>query len=448
MPTLLDYLTQPNPVLDRSNLQQGPNTSIGGSYEIEGVRPWTDFTIQNILECFGDVLTVNIPSDQLHQPPPIMEHHRRLTDEACVSAVLTKHNHVRVDCALQVASRRLRDRGLRLPISWSWGSLSDVQEDPRLRPDWAGTVHSGNVPYPNLVPGDTKQSAKWKSNMNTPRQQEEFRKPFRQGLTYCVKLNTRYGYIVTDAEATYFRRTKSAEPASPLSTNRPQRQNIQPSQPIHSRVLSINSATSGVTAMSLDSSGSGYTDAGNPDINETPLEVCTVDWGSSGGHQLTVNLGLWFIHMLATSDNSVKEGYPELGSWQAFTDSKGQSGYRQVGSNKFVKTLPKGAPMAKISAPVSSGGPGPSSASASTVPSSSSSAATSIAPNVDDNSPWRNAVDDKGQNYHYNRKTRQSTFDREFKDEHGLWYYNAVTKKSTRNKPTGRSSLIRIHHSN
>lgn len=273
MPTLLSYLTRPNPVLDRSNLQRGPNTSIGGSYEIEGVRPWPDFTFQKILVCFEDILKAEI-TEPLHQPPPISEHHRRLTDEACVTAILTQHNHVKVNCALQVTLYRLRDRGLR-SMSWSWGSLSDVQDDSRLRPDWAGTENSENVPYSNRVPGDTKQSAKWNTNMNTntPTVQEEFRKPLRQVLTYCVRLNTRYGYIITDAEAYFFRRTKSPEPASPLSTNRPQRKNIQPTQPTHGRVLSVTSVASGVTAMSLDSSDSRYTDAGNPDINETPLEV-------------------------------------------------------------------------------------------------------------------------------------------------------------------------------
>jgi len=50
--------------------------------------------------------------------------------------------------------------GLRLPISFSWGSLTYMQEDTRLRPDWAGTIHSGDPPYENRVPGDTKQSKK------------------------------------------------------------------------------------------------------------------------------------------------------------------------------------------------------------------------------------------------------------------------------------------------
>ena len=102
---------------------------------------------------------------------------------------------------------------------------------------------------------------------------DEFLKPLRQVLLYCTKVNPRYGYIITDAEAFFFRRTKSEEPTRPLSTNRPQRQHIQST---HNRVASITSVISGTSSMSLDSSGAPYTDAGNPDINEGPLEYTVV----------------------------------------------------------------------------------------------------------------------------------------------------------------------------
>ncbi len=402
--TLLSYLNRPNFELNRTNLKTGPNTLAVGSHDIEGVRPWTDFTLGKILDCFGDVLQVATSPDRLYQPSPIPEHFRNLTDESCVDAILLKHNHVKVDCALQVAAARLKDHGLQLPISWSWGSLSSVEEDRRLRPDWAGTVHSQGPPYVNRVPGDTKQSKKWTSTMkdSTVRgYQEEFRKPLRQALLCCTKVNSRYGYIITDAEAFFFRRTKSEEPARPLSINRPQRQYAQPSQPTHGRVTSITSVISGTSTMSIDSSGSPYTDAGNPDINEQPLDYAVVPWGSSGSDSLSINLGLFFIHLLAASDNSVQEWYPVLGTWQTVTDSKDRTRYRQVGSNRNEAKLPRGATLAGSPPAISANPSGSSVASSATATSVTEAKAGDDGDDDEDDEEgeWDSTTNDKGQTY-------------------------------------------------
>lgn len=127
--TLLNYLTLPNVELDRNHLKGGPNPLAVGGYDVEGVQPWRDFTREKILECFGDILQANTSADLLYQPPPIPEHFRKITNEACVDAILLKHNHVKVNCALAVAATRLKNRGLQVPISWSWGSLSHVEEE-------------------------------------------------------------------------------------------------------------------------------------------------------------------------------------------------------------------------------------------------------------------------------------------------------------------------------
>lgn len=217
--TLLNYFTQPNAELDRSQLKAGPNSLAVGCYDIEGVQPQRDFTREKILECFIDILQANTSADLLYQPPQIPRHCRKLTNESCVEAILLKHNHVKVNCALAVVATRLKNRGLQVPISWARGSLSHVGEDTRLRPDWAGIIYLENPLYANRVPGDTKQSKKWTSTMRGStiwNDQEEFHKPLRQALLYCIKVNSRYGYILTDAEAFDFRRTKSQEPSIPL----------------------------------------------------------------------------------------------------------------------------------------------------------------------------------------------------------------------------------------
>lgn len=131
-------------------------------------------------------------------------------------------------------------------------------------------------------------------------------------------------------------------PGSLLTKNRPQRQHTQPS---HTRVPSLASTISDFTAMSFDSSGYPYTDAGNPDINECLLEYTRVPWGNPGPGSLTVNLGLFFIHLLAAGDISVKERYPEIGAWQKVINTSGQIQYRQVGSNEMVSQIPRGATL-------------------------------------------------------------------------------------------------------
>ena len=166
--------------------------------------------------------------------------------------------------------------------------------------------------------------------------------------------------------------------------------------------------------MSLDSSGSPYTDAGNPDINEGPLEYAVVPWGSSGSDSLTINLGLWFIHVLAASNNSVKEWYPVLGTWQIVTDSNGRNQYQQVGSNRTEPKLPQRATLADSHVAVLAGPSGVVSATSPETSAAGSATATAkkAKANKDDNNNarWNKLTDNKGQTYHYNRETRKTTF--------------------------------------
>jgi len=66
-------LTTQNPDVDRTSLRSGANTHPLGTYDIEGVQPWSDFTLEKILECFGDVLLCDMPIDDFHHPVRQME---------------------------------------------------------------------------------------------------------------------------------------------------------------------------------------------------------------------------------------------------------------------------------------------------------------------------------------------------------------------------------------
>jgi hypothetical protein len=343
MPTLLEYLTTPNPEINRSYLPMGPNTLPSGPYAVEGVRPWEDFTFETALKCYEDVLRTQISAADLIRPPPIARHHLTPTGEPSVEAILLKHNHTIVDHALQLAQARLQGRGLCLPISWSWGSLSAPGFDSRSCPDWAGTIHAGAPPYASRVPGETKQSMKWKSSMHDVNDEKrEYDKPLEQLLHYCYRCNTRYGYIITDAEAVFVRRTKSEEPAVPLSLTRARRTQAPPPSPA---MVSFASGMSEGSSGSQNVTGTLYTDNGNPDINETPLEIAIVPWSNSGPTQMTINLGVWFIHLLATSDIFVEESYPALGAWRRERGDAGLVVYRQIGSHRTSNILPPGSTL-------------------------------------------------------------------------------------------------------
>lgn len=313
--TLEQYLCIPNPEVHRDGLRADPNTFPVGDYDVEGVEPWTDFSYETVMKCFDDILQTPIDDDQLHHPPPIHADHLALTDESSVEFILTKHNHTISRLCLRIAQSLLKDRGFRFPISWSRGSLSHVQEDPRLRPDWAVAVPSKKPPYEDRAPGDTKQSKKWNTAMKDSRNshiQEEFQKPLRQIHLYCTRVNCRSSFLISDLELAWFRRIKSPEPLQPLSTNRPRR--VAP-QGAHRRTASIESVISGASKFSLDSSGSPYTDAGNPDINEEPIEMCVVPWSNHGCGRLTINLSMFAGALWAALPNSVLESYPPFASW-------------------------------------------------------------------------------------------------------------------------------------
>ncbi|KAH0541606.1 hypothetical protein FGG08_003954 [Glutinoglossum americanum] len=350
MPTLLEFLALPNPDLDSLSRIKGTNTFNLAFDDIEGTRPWFDFTLDTILSCFGDILHQPLPAVEFHHPHPIQTPFLRIVDEISVDGILLRWNHVIVNRALEIALTFLVSRGFH-SILWSWGSLSLVREDRRFRPDWAGILvepRSSEQYHKNLIPGDTKIGSKFHSRYKDSIDEfeiGEFNKVLAQAVHYSRVVGSRYGYIISDEELLVFRRTKAVDPDGSIAASRPRRQQKQQHQ--HGREPSMSSTASGVAATWSDvvetTSGSRYTDDGNPDVNEQALDIASIPWSRNGPQSLTVNLGLWFIHLLAALDNSLQESYMRIGGWEAI----GQGRWRQAGSARVVGTLPPGALMAE-----------------------------------------------------------------------------------------------------
>jgi hypothetical protein len=206
---------------------------------------------------------------------------------------------------------------------------------------------------------------------------DEFYRPLRQVVHYAKLFNTRYAYVISDKELVCIRRVVSEYEGSPLALNRqlrtqrattsavttassggsdqlqqmpstppsrisssptfqvviPRRdpglrseQFLTPERRTRPRQTSIASTVSAFSNMSIDSpsfhvsspnnlksSPSAYMDAGNPDVNEGMIHMAVIPWGENRPNQLTVNLALFWIHILAGLDIDLQSSYPSLG---------------------------------------------------------------------------------------------------------------------------------------
>ncbi|KAK2760861.1 hypothetical protein FQN54_002101 [Arachnomyces sp. PD_36] len=197
MPTLLQYLSTVDPDLDRTNVKTGMNSFNPEWDVVEGIREWTDFTYENMITMLGDTLTSMYQSSQFDMPTQLRRPTLQIVDETTVAAVLLKWNHTIVDRALQLASstRNLRS------MSWALGAHADISGQV-IFPDWAGIDLDSTFPASNRVPGDTKVSGKWNTDMQQKEEDDtdEFFKPLRQVIHYARLFNTRYAYVISDKE--------------------------------------------------------------------------------------------------------------------------------------------------------------------------------------------------------------------------------------------------------
>lgn len=57
---------------------------------------------------------------------------------------------------------------------------------------------------------------------------------------------------------------------------------------------------------------SPYSDNGNPDTNMKPIQLCSIRWDASGPNELTFNLAIWALHIIAALDREVRSDYPSI----------------------------------------------------------------------------------------------------------------------------------------
>ncbi|KAL8853718.1 MAG: hypothetical protein Q9221_001529 [Calogaya cf. arnoldii] len=292
--TLLDYLRTANPELDCTGCRPGPTNTTQGKflYKSPGaIQPWKDFEFDKLkVMDSGDFQKLLESRHDFQDYSGIAEMpYRRIYDEASLESFLDIWNWRVVSEALAAAQDGHADSSRHGRVFMARGGQACFPEMPvkregtnrRLRPDWAGIIQQPGSPDqpPNILPGDTKLSCKWHSSKI-----ESGRVPdignvggwlpaIRQTYTYCIKTNAQYGYLLTDQELLAVRISWL-----PVSDD----ESFKPSTTIQAQRRGI-------------------------------LEYKAIPWDhdetetNSSAPGLTINLALWWLHMMAAVAHEMKE---------------------------------------------------------------------------------------------------------------------------------------------
>ena len=334
---LIEYLGKGNPVL---NCEQCSKRSItltkGKTYFTPGrIDKWDEFEYDSLRSIYGGalhrILEREFPCRDFSIIPEVPFRH--ISDEDSLETLLTKWNQSVVSEALSIAQDRLYASPAGKTIYMVKGGQACLPKPNKYRPDWAGvqlnvshTSATESNKSKNILPGDTKLSAKWSSQDIIPGPvQSEYTRggwllPLRQIYTYCIKGNARHGHIMTDKELVVLRVRPNLESENSQSTHNSQdsRQESASQQQGSQRVDTVSHQTILVQEHdeSNDSPMSSPTLAQMCDGGR--LEYKAIPWSNAKSkdprrrNELTVNLALWWLHIMASVSSNIKDQYPPL----------------------------------------------------------------------------------------------------------------------------------------
>ena len=314
--SLLEYLRTKNPKLDASATRPGQNTSskVNRFDEPKRIAEWNDFEYDVLQSIYGGSLhRILEHSFELDVPTVPKFPFRRVRDEDSFESLVVIWNQSVVSNALSAAQGHLRIHKAQ-KIYMGKGGLSTWpgEANVRRRPDWAAVNDASRDARSksesrNLLPGETKLSKKWSSlainqgDIEEADLKENWYQPLAQIFTYCVRNNARYGYIITDKELVVFR-----------------------VGPIHhsdetDRRLSHGKRAEG-SDMELGTKGSRWNkmETTEPNVRAMDsglMEYKVIPWArparssQNSSMKMTVNLALWWLHMLAMNESSIKAKY-------------------------------------------------------------------------------------------------------------------------------------------
>lgn len=290
--TLHEVLTVPNPVLGLGFQPDGPVTKNEDYAQLteDCISLWSDFTYQNISAAYGHLFGIQpVVSEAINLRGSPAE----IRNEPSVDKVVMKWNHEICRHPLKLGAAQVQT-ALGLPLiditmSYQEEYSRDKTTDRKpYIPDWCILQRDGSRSV--LVWGESKCSSKWTTAAGTTQQRNNWIWPFRQVATYCINNNTRYAYILTPEEIVAVR-VIAALPGS---------------------------------------------------RNHCTLQIRSIPWQNSGPGQLTVNLTIWALAMMAVNEGHrpirpVEWNYPLNLWWQD------QSSFQHHLSGYVVSRLPAGA---------------------------------------------------------------------------------------------------------
>lgn len=314
--TLDEYLRRPNPAVIRDNSWTGTNTKSGSSTNMKPseIVEWKDFNYSTLQAIYGKTLNLEMRLQDLPDFSHSLPFHlSEIQDEDSLEGLLIRWNNAVVSYALSVAQRSDgaisgdtagHRAGEIFMARGGHAYIPGTKAQKEFRPDWAGIIPSDGYQhrtkesrksYMNVLPGDSKLSTKWSSSGDP--NSLEFKRPFFQIFSYCDLAEVRYGYLLTPEELVVVRvsRKPSHEvPNSRLSPQRPKRMGTSEwKKEQEKNLLSI----------------------GHKRRNHGVLEYKSIPWEDGSQRQeasLSINLALWWLHMMAATARSIGPSYRDL----------------------------------------------------------------------------------------------------------------------------------------
>ena len=306
----------PDPVVDNHQCPKGNNTkSTQNSYDRpRAVREWKDFEFDTLTEIYeGRLFSLLSQRLDLRDFSDIPEFpFRRYHDEPSLEPLLVKWNQSVVLEALEKSQPFLLETEDHIYMVRGGQADPPNPPDPQKpqnpkspkskprKPDWGAVVDRKNKSK-NLLPGDTKLSSKWSSSKIEPGEvryshvQKDWMRPLEQIYTYCLRNNTRYGYLITDAELLAVR--------------------VRLGQDKNQKTSFVSKDTDAVVERARD--------VGILDYKAIPWKTAT-NRASSTADGLTMNLALWWLHLIAIGDTKIGDNYGALRdeAWGPVTRNK------------------------------------------------------------------------------------------------------------------------------
>lgn len=317
---------------------EGKNTTAGKTaWDLpRWIENWKDLDYESLSSIYGGALQNALHTQfTLQTPPAPFGHQCKISSEEEFQAIVNMWSNVIVSQALDRVQKQPNSPFPHAEVCIGSGKSAQLPSQlppsvkgKRRTPDWAGKIPSTVNPNDkkakpkNILPGDTKVSPKWKSGRIQPgkvgknKYKEDWIQPIGQIYTYCVRVNARYGYIITDMELIVFR-IRPAATTDDAVTQEEEEQAYKALDP----AIDLGSSREKEPLNSVE----GAPEATRA-LAEGIMEYKAIPWSNHVGSPetskvLTVNLVLWCLHLMAADCSGIKSEYTPLrdASWNVQT---------------------------------------------------------------------------------------------------------------------------------